>query len=213
MNNFFERYSDRIMRGGDDECWIWTGARASKGYGHTYRNGKHIYAHRAAYESVHGEGSAHGLLVRHKCDNPPCCNPNHLEVGTAVDNTRDMYERGRNNDVRGEAAGRSIITENQARQIRLLASRGVGRRELSNKFGIAYNSITAVITGKSWSHVGGKLRRMPRASSKLTEPDVKMIKILLKQGKTQSEVASIFGIARCSVSAIKTGRNWSHVDI
>lgn len=62
-----------------------------------------VYAHRAAYESEYGPIPP-GMVVRHKCDNPPCVNPEHLEVGTQADNAKDMSVRGR---VRNQHSGKS----------------------------------------------------------------------------------------------------------
>lgn len=95
MDDFFSRYADRIVIGDPDTCWEWTGAKAATGYGHTHLKGKHVYAHRASYESVNGLGSADGLVVRHTCDNPPCCNPAHLYVGSRKQNVGDAVERAR----------------------------------------------------------------------------------------------------------------------
>lgn len=75
-------------------CWNWRGARYRKGYGRISIDGRQVAAHRTAYRLAHGE-IPDGLVVRHRCDNPPCINPDHLEVGTAADNSRDMVERGR----------------------------------------------------------------------------------------------------------------------
>lgn len=74
-------------------CWEWDGATV-KGYGHSHYERKHYYAHVAMWEEFNGP-VPDGLLVRHRCDNPLCCNPDHLLIGTALDNTRDMIERGR----------------------------------------------------------------------------------------------------------------------
>jgi hypothetical protein len=79
---------------GLDECWPWRGQAV--GYGHHYfRSEKRsIAAHRAAYEITKGVIKK-GYLVIHSCDNPPCCNPQHLRQGTAKDNSMDCVERGR----------------------------------------------------------------------------------------------------------------------
>ena len=71
-------------------CWEWQGSRLPSGYG---RLG-HRYVHRAMYEVSHGP-IPDGLFVLHACDNPPCCNPDHLRVGTAKDNSRDAVDRKR----------------------------------------------------------------------------------------------------------------------
>jgi hypothetical protein len=85
--------------GGPDACWVWTAGRGgTMGYGSfqmgTYRNTHHVRAHRMAWELTNGPIPA-GKYVCHRCDNPPCCNPAHLFLGTQGDNLRDMYAKGR----------------------------------------------------------------------------------------------------------------------
>jgi hypothetical protein len=96
-------------------CWVWPGEVNNKGYGvfRTYRDGqarKH-YAHRLAHFLASGEDIS-GFVVRHDCDNPPCCNPSHLRSGTQADNMRDSIERNRAN-FDGLVKGR----QNKARQL------------------------------------------------------------------------------------------------
>jgi hypothetical protein len=76
-------------------CWIWQGNRDRKGYGRISVKGRTTSTHRLAYRLAHGGDIPDGLVVRHRCDNPPCVNPDHLEIGTPADNSRDMVERGR----------------------------------------------------------------------------------------------------------------------
>lgn len=84
----------RDTRYAEGPCWEWGGSVASAGYGRfRYRN-RFYFAHRTAYRVWVGR-IPEGLLVRHKCDNPPCINPSHLETGTFRDNARDREERGR----------------------------------------------------------------------------------------------------------------------
>jgi hypothetical protein len=81
-----------------DACWEWTGARdAVNGYGKwrpLYVRGAQVYAHRVAYFLAYGEYRI-GLKVCHRCDNPPCCRPDHLFVGTQKENLQDMLAKGR----------------------------------------------------------------------------------------------------------------------
>lgn len=88
-----ERFWSRVRKG--DGCWLWLGGRESNGrYGACKIAGRSQGAHRWAYELTHGQIPA-GLVVRHRCDNTLCCNPDHLEVGTQLDNRRDAVERQR----------------------------------------------------------------------------------------------------------------------
>ncbi len=75
-------------------CWIWTGAKNQDGYGATSLRGVHMAAHRASFLLYRGP-IRDGLQVRHSCDTPACVNPNHLELGTHIDNMQDMTDRGR----------------------------------------------------------------------------------------------------------------------
>lgn len=81
--------------GGTEACWPWTGGRDFKdGRGRFWIAGTTEYAPRLVWTFVHGE-IPEKLHVLHKCDNPPCCNPQHLFLGTLSDNTQDMLRKGR----------------------------------------------------------------------------------------------------------------------
>ena len=96
-----------------------------------------------------------GLVVRHKCDNPPCVNPNHLEVGTQRDNVRDMQERGRG--LVGERHPMAKLTRKQVDDIRARHVRGTSRwspgntRELCEEFGISDSTLSDIMRGKKWA--------------------------------------------------------------
>lgn len=100
-----ETYEERFWSfvdksGGPDACWPWQGAKL-KGYGQFRRDGNRRVAHRLAYEYSNGPIVGHRphtddeLVVMHACDNPPCCNPAHLSLGTDLTNIRDMIAKGR----------------------------------------------------------------------------------------------------------------------
>lgn len=76
-------------------CWEWTGARSNFGYGQLWIDGVRWTAHRLAYVIESGQPVAAGMFVCHRCDNPPCCNPAHLFIGTNSDNIRDAASKGR----------------------------------------------------------------------------------------------------------------------
>jgi hypothetical protein len=73
-------------------CWEWRGTVTSHGYGTFSFNGNHIRTHRYSYE-LHDGSIPTGFAVLHSCDNPRCCNPSHLRLGTAADNARDRQDR------------------------------------------------------------------------------------------------------------------------
>lgn len=81
----------KVDERGKEECWPWQGTCDTKGYG---RAGKSERAHRVAFMLARGPIPT-GMLIRHRCDNPPCCNPFHLELGTKADNAQDAVERRR----------------------------------------------------------------------------------------------------------------------
>ena len=88
-----ERIWNRIKK--TASCWLWTGAKDAKGYGHIHYNGRSRKAARVVYEMEVGP-IRDGLLLLHSCDNPPCVNPAHLRPGTQSENMTECAERGRN---------------------------------------------------------------------------------------------------------------------
>jgi hypothetical protein len=90
-----ERFWAKVERRGIDECWPWKATRRN-GYGRlsAARSGGLQGAHRIAWSLANGEIPA-GLKILHHCDNPPCCNPQHLFLGTQADNVHDMFRKGR----------------------------------------------------------------------------------------------------------------------
>ena len=101
-------------------CWDWQLSRYAGGYGRiSIGKQKQDYAHRVSYRVYHGE-IPKGMVVRHSCDNPRCCNPEHLSLGTQRDNVHDCISRGRNHYppiARGEANHKTKLTAEDVKYI------------------------------------------------------------------------------------------------
>lgn len=97
MRSIEERFwvkVDKISSLSYTDCWVWIGCKNPKGYGQFWGQDKMIGAHR--YSWILKKGSIpNDLCVLHKCDNPPCVNPDHLFLGTQSDNMKDMAQKGR----------------------------------------------------------------------------------------------------------------------
>jgi hypothetical protein len=99
-----------------DTCWMWSGARLKhRNYGVFYDVAirRTVLAHRRAWEVTHGPIPA-GQSVLHRCDNPPCCNPAHLFLGTQLDNMRDMARKGRRSRQAHAPKGRALSIAHRA---------------------------------------------------------------------------------------------------
>ncbi len=111
-----QRFWARIDKRGDDECWPWDKPH-STGYGRMkWSDGQQHSAQRIAYLLTYGWLPPEVASVCHKCDNPRCCNPRHLWLGTTADNNRDRHEKGRS--FRGMGHHSARLTDEQVRAIR-----------------------------------------------------------------------------------------------
>lgn len=136
-------------------CWVWTGSRTRKykGYGQTWYGGRKTLVHRVAAE-LSGMDLSTGLLVLHKCDNPLCCNPDHLFLGTTQDNSDDMIVKGRLVTLRGDERKSPKLREDQVLEIRKIYSEGgVTQRQLAKKYNVDQRLIWGVVNREFWKHI------------------------------------------------------------
>lgn len=154
-----DRFWRQVDRRGKEECWPWLGKSQVKGYGTIGlggRSGGKMLAHRVAWVLSQGDipdaEGHHGLVVRHSCDNPLCCNPAHLEIGSQADNVRDMDRRGRriSNAKAGSTHHNSVLTEKDVRAIRASRESDV---ELASRYGVHRKHIAGIRKRRSWTHI------------------------------------------------------------
>lgn len=146
----------------DGGCIEFRGYRNACGYGVVRSATGTTLAHRAAWEIAHGD-IPEGMAVCHRCDNPPCCNPAHLFLGTTGDNNRDRASKGRG--AQGERVHFARLTEDQVIAIRQRHSAdGSSLRRLAREFGVSNSTIHAVLSGQTWKHLLPAVERIKRAS-------------------------------------------------
>lgn len=151
------------------ECWLWRGTMHHTGYGVVSIAGKSVKAQRHAWMLAHGPIPP-GLMVCHRCDNPRCVRPDHLFLGTALDNIHDAVSKGRTargerhrshihpeSVPRGSRQWNSKLTEDAVREIRAEYEARENRyglwAELGRRYGVTYTTIRRAATGAGWNHV------------------------------------------------------------
>ena len=148
----------KVDKKSDNECWNWLGFKNKLGYGRTWINDKGYYAHRVIYNLAYPNvitlnapksNDDIGFLL-HTCDNPSCCNPKHLFVGTHLDNMRDKVAKGRSPNFSGDKGPRCKLSMSQAKEIRELRKSGISAKELAIKFNISLASIKTLLRGDSY---------------------------------------------------------------
>lgn len=148
-------WSKVAMTSDPDKCWEWTASRRRRGYGQFNLNGKILTSHRLAWELTKGEITG-GLFVCHQCDNPSCCNPSHLFLGTNNDNVQDMVKKGRQapgeiKSRQGEKHGQHKLTAEQILSIRERYSKGgISQRKLAKEFFVTQANIWHIVNGMTW---------------------------------------------------------------
>lgn len=164
-----DRFWAKVAKG--EGCWEWQGSRGSDGYGRirigSRTEGRVHRTHRVSWELANGP-IPDGLVICHRCDNPPCVRPDHLFLGTPTDNTADRDRKGRGAFVRGdqhpqrlhpekvlrgEQTGRAKLTEAQVREIRIRRAAGERLGTLAVEFDVRSSTISHIATRRIWRHV------------------------------------------------------------
>lgn len=143
------RLHSGIVRGDPDECWPWIKYRYARGYGGIMLGARTLLAtHRLAYAAAFGPISD-GLVVCHRCDNPPCCNPAHLFLGTHADNKNDSMRKRRH--VFGARHWCAKLTPELVAEIRRRRATGESGPRIAASLGISSSQVYRVSVGGGWA--------------------------------------------------------------
>lgn len=163
-----------------DTCWLWTACTTHRGYGRLQVDGHALLAHRIAYALAYAP-PPNDMLVCHHCDNPTCVRPDHLFLGTPLDNRTDCIRKGRNptgdqhwarvkpdhlargaqsgactmpeRRPRGEKHGMARLTIEQVRDIRRRFDCGESSHHIALDYPVTQQNIISIIQRKTWKHI------------------------------------------------------------
>lgn len=134
-------------------CWEWKKYRNERGYGVMGVGGTTRLAHRVMWELTHGP-IPEGMLVCHSCDNPACCNPEHLWLGSNSQNVADMRAKGRARALKGTKNANAKLTADEVRAIRQrYAAGGISQQALADEYGLSQPAVGRVVRGVGYQDV------------------------------------------------------------
>lgn len=150
------RFWKKVEKGAPEACWNWNACVNKLGYGSLHLEGKTRLAHRIAFFITNGPFDD-TLKVCHTCDNPPCCNPAHLWLGTDVENVADRDAKGRlvnGRKYKGETHINAKLTDEEASEIRKLYETGnFLQREIAQRFKVSRQTVQRITAGERWRHL------------------------------------------------------------
>ena len=147
------RFWSKVDKSGD--CWTWNGSKQGPGYGLFKLKNRLHKAHRVALMLSGIEVPDH-LCVLHSCDNPPCCNPAHLRLGTKGENNTERHAKGRTVlpvRCRGENSLNAKLTENQVREMRRMKAGGMSYAEVARSTNVGPRHVWDIINRRCWAHI------------------------------------------------------------
>lgn len=148
-----DRFWEKVQK--TESCWFWIGALYTNGYGHIGSGGagqKNLLAHRVSWVFAYGQ-IPDRLCVLHRCDVRRCVRPDHLFLGTKLDNTRDMDAKGRRviTPHLADTNGHASLTNDQVLDIRRrYTAGGVTQWMLAREFGVWQGTISAIVRRAFW---------------------------------------------------------------
>jgi DNA-binding XRE family transcriptional regulator len=210
--NDIKRFISKIKINKEKGCWEWTDGLDKDGYGRFtyYNNGKQINcrSHRVAYETCNRELIPEGMCVCHTCDNPSCCNPKHLFLGTKKDNMNDRDNKNR--QAKGNKVGTAKLNWDKVKEIRNLYNNcGYTLESIGVIYNVENPTIGKIIRNETWYDSNYIQNKIVMGNSKITLNVAKNIRILYNTNEyTQVQLAKIFGIKQAAISKIIKNITW-----
>lgn len=183
----------------DTPCWQWVRNRTSDGYGRIRGEGKMACASHVAMQ-LEGIDVPGGMCCLHRCDNPSCVRPDHLFIGSHLDNRRDCARKGRTPRLYGDKNGARIHPESRARGERHGSNTHQERRAIGDRNGAR-------------RHPESVMRGERHGNTKLTEKKVESIRALYATKKiSQRKIARMFMMGNTAISNIVRNKTWRNAE-
>lgn len=194
-----------------DDCHLWTGGSDAAGYGAMMIDGRRWLLHRLMW-IFHNGRIPNNMIIRHKvCGNRRCFNIEHLAIGTQKENIADTMRQGRHVLILGERHPNSKFTDAQIVEMR---NSDLSFMEVVRTYGGSEAAVHNILTGKTWKHVGGRIREKMNArgsavgAAKLTEELVREIK---RSDETTAKLAKRLNVSWHTINDVRKGKYWGHV--
>lgn len=214
LAKFWARFEAQVDRATTpDGCHPWTGAiRNKQGYGCF---GESLPAHRLALLQATGIDTQGDQCTLHTCDNPKCCNPAHLYVGSHAQNMQDKHRWGR--QPLGERSPHAKLTQEQVMDIRARYAAGAKQTDLAKAYGVSQPTISCAVRGVCYG-IGEVLHHPPRRRqrptgaasphAKLTQEQVRECRARYAAGESQVSLAKAYGIGKPGMSDLLRGKSY-----
>ncbi len=210
------RFWSKVDQRGVDECWSWTCTTRSsdnRGQFAIVRRGENLKrtlkAPRISY-ALHYERDPYPDYVLHSCNNANCVNPHHLRLGNTKDNSADSIAAG--TQIKGEKVHLAKLTDKNVREIKVALTDDVPVKDLAEDFKVDPSTIRNIRRGVTWKHIE-VLGFFPYQGKRLSETEVREIKLALLRGEFLHKIAQRYGVCVSTISHIKTGKDWTHVEV
>lgn len=181
-------------------CWEWTRKKNVDGYGYgLYHEGTQIRSHRIAFLVSMGLLPPSDNPIRHLCDNPACCRPNHLAVGTSLENVEDRQRSGRHRPC--------TKTYLQKKRDALAARLAEGTdAETARQLALSISTVNRARRGRTWAK-----DHQPVKGSRARKLDPEKVRAIRASSEPRGVLAERYNVTAANIDAVQNRRTWKHV--